>query len=84
MNTLFLGNGFSMSVAPEIPAWKSLLKSETSKIKNYPILYEQNFIQNADKTEESIKKDISKGNINLRKIVILDKRVFKKNVKIKN
>lgn len=59
MNTLFLGNGFSMSVAPEIPAWKSLLKSETSKIKNYPILYEQNFIQNADKTEESIKKELT-------------------------
>ena len=33
-----------MSVAPEIPAWKSLLKSETSKIKNYPILYEQNLV----------------------------------------
>lgn len=59
MNTLFLGNGFSMSVAPEIPAWKSLLKAEKSKIKNYPILYEQNFIQNTDKTEESIKRELT-------------------------
>ena len=48
-----------MSVAQKIPAWKSLLKAETSKIKNYPILYEQNFIQNADKTEESIKKELT-------------------------
>lgn len=59
MNTLFLGNGFSMSVAQKIPAWKRLLKAETSKIKNYPILYEQNFIQNADKTEETIKKELT-------------------------
>lgn len=59
MNTLFLGNGFARSVAPDIPEWKNLLEAEESNIKNYPILYEQKFITKFNQTEESIKKELT-------------------------
>lgn len=40
-NVLFLGNGFSRSVAPQLPAWKDLFNDENSLITNYTILYEK-------------------------------------------
>jgi len=59
LNTLFLGNGFSRSVAPQIPAWEELFKEEDCPIKNYTILYEKKFINNCNKKEEHIKKELT-------------------------
>ena len=59
-NVLFLGNGFSRSVAPQMPAWKDLFKGENSSIKNYTILYEKKFINNCNVKEEFIKKELIK------------------------
>ena len=58
-NVLFLGNGFSRSVAPKKPAWKDLFNDENSSIKNYTILYEKKFINNCNIKEEFIKKRIN-------------------------
>lgn len=58
-NVLFLGNGFSRSVAPQMPAWKDLFKDENSSIKNYTILYEKKFINNCNIEEEFIKKELT-------------------------
>lgn len=58
-NVLFLGNGFSRSVAPEMPAWKDLFNDENSLITNYTILYEKKFINNCNKKEEFIKKELT-------------------------
>ena len=58
-NVLFLGNGFSRSVAPQLPAWKDLFNDENSLITNYTILYEKKFINNCNKKEEFIKKELT-------------------------
>ena len=58
-NVLFLGNGFSRSVAPKMPAWKDLFNDENSSIKNYTILYEKKFINNCNIKEEFIKKELT-------------------------
>ena len=61
-NTLFLGNGFSRTIFPDIPSWGTLYDGTKNKIKNYTFLYEE-FRQrreNRDRKEEIIKKELVK------------------------
>lgn len=55
-NTLFVGNGFSMSVFKDVPSWNGLFQGVHLSIKNNTILYEMHRLQEPE-TEEAVIKE---------------------------
>lgn len=76
--TLFLGNGFSRAICEDVPSWSSLLRVDTSKIRNFTLLYETKFLNGklGSKCELEVKQRL------IDKLPRLDqiKEIYKKDI----